>query len=302
MAPRSVSVVPARLERTAGGIPYCEEFADIYHSSDGGLAQARHVFLAGNDLPSRWRGRDSFCVLETGFGLGLNFLAAWHAWREDASRPGRLHFVSVEKHPFPAGDLAAALSPFEELRVLAAALCRAWPPPVAGFHRLHFEGGRVILTVAFDDARDALRELDARADALFPDGFAPSRNPGMWSPEIVRELARLATPGCTLASWTVAGGVRTALADAGFRVEKRPGFAGKREMLVGVREGGPAVVPVDPRAVVIGAGLAGTLVAERLAVRGWDVALVDERPSRSAPRAGRVRPQAHQRDPQNSQL
>ena len=302
MAPRSVSVVPARLERTAGGVPYCAAFADIYHSAEGGLAQARHVFLAGNDLPSRWRGRESFCILETGFGLGLTFLAAWQAWRDDAARPARLHFVSVEKHPFLREDLAAALAPFEELRDLASALCRAWPPPIAGLHRLHFEGGRVILTLAFDAASEALRDLDARADAMFLDGFAPSRNPAMWSPEVVRELARLAGPGCTLATWTVAGGVRTALADAGFRVEKRPGFAGKREMLAGVHEGAPPTSRIEPRAAVIGAGLAGTLVAERLAVRGWDVALVDERASRSSPRAGLVRPIANLRDAFNAQL
>ena len=72
MAGRSVCVTPARLQRTPEGVPFAPEFQDIYHSASGGLAQARHVFLAGNSLPERWRGRDSFTILETGFGLGLN--------------------------------------------------------------------------------------------------------------------------------------------------------------------------------------------------------------------------------------
>src|SRR4051794_34762877 len=100
MSSPAVGVTTARLDRDAQGSAFSEEFRDIYHSRDGGLGQARHVFLQGNGLPARWRGRPSFVVLETGFGIGLNFLAAWHEWRADPERPARLHFVSLEKHPF----------------------------------------------------------------------------------------------------------------------------------------------------------------------------------------------------------
>jgi len=99
MTARSVSIPTARLARNADGIPYSEAFGDVYHSVHGGLAQARHVFLGGNDLPRAWAGRAAFTILERGFGLGLTFLAAWDAWRADASRPARLHFISVEGHP-----------------------------------------------------------------------------------------------------------------------------------------------------------------------------------------------------------
>ena len=117
-----VTVPTARLERSADGTPFSPEFQDVYHSSHGGLQQARHVFLGGNGLPARWQGRDSFVIVETGFGLGVNFLAAWEAWRADPSRSRRLHFVSVESHPFTREDLAAALEPFAEIEALASAL------------------------------------------------------------------------------------------------------------------------------------------------------------------------------------
>ena len=302
MASSPVCVTPARFERNAAGVAFSAQFGDIYHSSEGGLAQARHVFLRGNALPERWRGRDAFTILETGFGIGLNFLAAWQAWREDPRRPARLHFVSVEKHPFGEADLAAALAGFEELSALAHALRGAWPPPLAGFHRLHFDGGRVILTLVLGDAREELAKVDARVDAFFLDGFAPARNPEMWSPEVVRELARLAAPDATLATWTVAGGVRSALAGAGFRLEKRAGLPPKREMLAGDRGGSAPIATFERRAMVIGAGLAGTLAAERLASRGWEVALVDERGQRSAPEVGLVRPIANLRDAPNARL
>ena len=268
----------------------------------GGLAQARHVFLSGNALPERWRDRDAFTILETGFGLGLNFLATWDALRSDPRGPARLHFVSVESHPFPAADLADALAPFEELRPLAAALVATWPPPIAGFHRLQFDGGRVQLTLLAGDARELLPQLEARADALFLDGFSPARNPDMWSPKWCANSRAWPRPAPRLATWTVAGGVRTALSDAGFRVEKREGFAHKREMLAGVRDGEPpAPARRSRRAVVVGAGLAGTMVAERLASRGWGVDLIDVHEKRTGATVGLVRPIANLRDAVNAQ-
>ena len=297
-----VTLPTAVLGRAADGTPYSADFQDIYHSVHGGPAQSRHVFLGGNALPQRWRGRDSFTILETGFGLGINFLAAWDAWRADGARPRRLHFVSVEARPLARADLAAALAPIDELAVLARALVAVWPPPLAGFHRIHFDAGHVVLTLLLGEAQAQLTQLAARVDAFFLDGFTPARNPDMWSPPVVRELARLAAPGATLATWTVAGGVRAALGDAGFHVEKRPGFASKREMLAGHREQGAAAPAVERSAVVVGAGLAGTLAAERLAARDFDVALVDARVERSVAAVGLVRPIANLRDAVNAQV
>jgi tRNA 5-methylaminomethyl-2-thiouridine biosynthesis bifunctional protein len=297
-----VSLPTARLERAPDGTPFSSEYQDVYHSAQGGLAQARHVFLGGNALPERWRGRDAFVILETGFGLGLNFLATWRAWSADPARPRRLHFVSVESRPFARPDLAQAHAGEHELSDLARELVDSWPPPLAGFHRLHFADGNVILTLLLGDARALLPQLEARCDAFFLDGFAPARNPEIWSPDVVRQLARLAAPGATIATWTVAGGVRTALADAGFRIEKRAGFGGKREMLVGARVGGGPAPARPRRAAIVGGGLAGTLAAERLASRGWEIDLIDAREVRTAAAAGLVRPIANLRDALNARL
>src|SRR5262249_4874097 len=157
-----------------------------------------------------WKDRATFTVLETGFGIGLNFLATWDAWRTDPGRSRRLHFVSVENRPFARDELLGALAPFAGLDALARALGAVWPPALAGFHRLPFAAGRVILTLLLGAARELLPQLVARADALYLDGFAPAKTPELWTPGVVRELARLARPGATLATWTVAGGVRGA--------------------------------------------------------------------------------------------
>jgi len=271
-------IQPAQLILQPDGTPYSETYGDIYHSAHGGPDQAQHVFLGGNNLPQRWRGRDRFVILETGFGLGLNFLATWAAWAADPQACRQLHFISVEKHPFSAADLAIAHAAWPQFAALAKELRANWPLALSGFHRLELAGGRVVLTLIFGDATRELGQIEAEADAFYLDGFSPARNPELWTPDIAKALARLATPGATLATWSVAGHVRAALDGAGFDLEKRPGFAGKRQMLCGrnrSRRPPRQIPPTDRSAIIIGAGLAGSTVAESLGRRGWQVTVLE---------------------------
>lgn len=282
-------LAPARLAFAADGTPFSEVFGDVYHSAEGGPGQARHVFLSGNGLPERWRGRRRFTVLETGFGLGLNFLITWEAWRDDPGRCERLHFVSLEKHPFVRHDLEQLHARYPQLAPLAGQLHAAWPMLVPGVHRLEFEGGRVVLTLALADAMRGLRELSPAADAVFLDGFDPRRNPELWSPELMRVVARACAPGATAATWSAAASVREALREAGFEVEKQQGYAKKRDMLVArlLHGGHAAVAPRARRAIVIGAGIAGAAVCERLCARGWEVTLIERQARRPGGAPGR---------------
>ena len=277
-------LLSARLAFAADGTPYSPAYGDVYHSAEGGPAQARHVFLGGNGLPGRWRGRNAFTVLETGFGLGLNFLVTWSAWRADPGRCGRLHFVSVEKHPFPRHDLEQLHARYPEIAPLAAELHAAWPMLVPGAHRLELDRGNVVLTLFFADI-GTLRDLRLAADAVYLDGFAPQKNPEMWAPAVLKAVARNCASGATAATWSAASSVREALRGAGFEVEKRPGFARKREMLCArlVRKGRDLAPSAARRAIVIGAGIAGAAVAERLCARGWEITLFEKNPRLPGP-------------------
>jgi len=289
-----VQLVPTTPAYDANGTPYSPEYGDVYHSVDSGPGQARHVFLGGNGLPQRWAGARVFTIVETGFGLGLNFLETWRAWRADPARPQRLHFVSVEKHPFTREGLAALHAHYPGLTPLAGELQSAWPLPLPGLHRLHFEDGRVTLSLSFADISDILSRLRLAADAFYLDGFAPDRNPGMWLPAVMKALARLARPGATLATYTTARAVRDALAGAGFAPELRPGFGRKRQMLAAryapprpPRHAAPTAPAWSERhAIVVGAGLAGAAVTERLVARGWRVDVIERRPAPAAEASG----------------
>lgn len=276
-------LVLATPQFTSDGTPFSAQYDDVYHSPEGGLAQAQHVFLGGNGLPGAWQGKNAFTIVETGFGQGLNFLATWAAWRDDPQRCARLDFVSIEKHPFDRAGLSIVHPKDGALAPLAEALRQSWPVPVPGVHRLVFDAGRVTLTLLFGDAMEMLPQLSCAADAFYLDGFSPAKNPDLWQPRVFKQLARVARAGATLATYTSAGTVRRGLQDVGFEVRKVQGFGTKWHMTLAQfpthwrTRRGPAEVPVwsERHAIVLGAGLAGCSVAERLAARGWRITLID---------------------------
>lgn len=272
-------LIPARWSEDAQGIPHSERYGDVYYGAAGPMAQARHVFLQGNGLPQRWRGRDAFTICETGFGLGQNFLAAWRAWQDDPQRSLRLHYLAFEAQPFCLADLRRAWERLpDEWRPLADELAACWPALTPGVHRLDLADGRLSLTLLFGDIRRTGRQAQAVVDAFFLDGFAPRLNPDMWSPDVFGQLRRLARAGATAATWCAAGQVRRDLSDAGFLVHKAPGLAGKREMTIAVLRPhlGAQVRRWRRQTVaIVGAGLAGAGVAHALAGRGHDVQVWD---------------------------
>lgn len=231
-------IEPADLHFNEAGLPWSPIYGDIYHPESGALAQAAHVFLAGNGLPARWQSLQSgeedalpgcFTILEIGFGLGNNFLATWQAWRDTPEPKRDLEFISLEKHPLRLCDLQQvhAHSP---LQPLATQLHAQWPPLTPQMHSLQFEGGRLRLMLGLGDALEWLPKLETGVDAFYLDGFAPSKNPQLWQPPVFQAMARLARVGATVATWSAARALREGLQTAGFEVNMAPGQGGKRHI------------------------------------------------------------------------
>ncbi|MCU6213480.1 bifunctional tRNA (5-methylaminomethyl-2-thiouridine)(34)-methyltransferase MnmD/FAD-dependent 5-carboxymethylaminomethyl-2-thiouridine(34) oxidoreductase MnmC [Enterobacter bugandensis] len=316
------AIQPANLEFNAEGTPVSRDFDDVYFSNDNGLEETRYVFLEGNQLSARFPAhpRSLFVVAESGFGTGLNFLTLWQAFdRFRAAHPEatlqRLHFISFEKFPLTAHDLRLAHQRWPELAAWAELLQAQWPPHIGGCHRLILDGGRVTLDLWLGDINDLTDTLDdamnQTVDAWFLDGFAPAKNPDMWSQHLFNAMARLARPGATLATFTSAGFVRRGLQDAGFTMQKTKGFGRKRDMLVGTME---RTLDIPDRApwfarsasasrevAIVGGGIASALLSLALLHRGWQVTLycADEAPASGASgnRQGALYPLLSAHDP-----
>lgn len=212
----------ADLDWRDGALPVSRQFDDPYFSLENGLAETRHVFLAGNGLPARFK--PGFQIAELGFGTGLNLFAALLAWR-DSGQSGPLRFTSFEAYPMTATDMARALAAFPEARAIADPFLAQWE---AGARRITLPD--LIADIRIGDARQELSRWDGKADAWFLDGFAPARNPELWEEALMREVARHTAPGGSAATYTAAGFVRRGLAEAGFTVERIPGHGRKRHM------------------------------------------------------------------------
>ncbi|WP_263260867.1 bifunctional tRNA (5-methylaminomethyl-2-thiouridine)(34)-methyltransferase MnmD/FAD-dependent 5-carboxymethylaminomethyl-2-thiouridine(34) oxidoreductase MnmC [Pseudomonas sp. RIT-PI-S] len=282
-------ISPAQLDWDENGQPLSRVFGDVYFSSQAALDETRYVFLEQNRLEQRFAAlADGECLVigETGFGTGMNFLCAWRLFEASAIPGARLHFISTEKFPLALADLQRALALWPELAPWATALQNAYRAMHDGPQRLVFDGGRVTLTLLIGDAQAQLGQLQGRVDAWFLDGFAPAKNPEMWTAELFSEVARLSAEGATLGTFSAAGTVRRGLIAAGFKMKRLPGLGKKWEIMRGEFVGAPAL-PGKPwfayppkalgerQALVVGAGLAGCATAASLAARGWQVTLLE---------------------------
>lgn len=272
------------------GVPRSSAFDDVYFDKEAGLDETRYVFLDHNQLPERFENLKTrnFTIAETGFGTGLNFLCALELFQQKAPKEGWLHFISVEKYPISKEKLTESLALWPSLASLAEALITHYPTRCHGFHRIELPEFRTTLTLWFGDAHDGFKALDARVDAWFLDGFAPSKNPDMWSDLLFQHIQRLSHPVTTFATFTAAGIVRRGLQAHGFAVTKVKGFGQKREMMVGQyacnglnedHQGSWSTIrsnqSVD-RIIIIGSGLAGATTAYTLAQKGVQVTVWEQ--------------------------
>jgi tRNA U34 5-methylaminomethyl-2-thiouridine-forming methyltransferase MnmC len=219
----------AEIDWNDQGVPVSRRFDDPYYSTTSGLAETRHVFLDGNDLPNRLRA--GFQIAELGFGTGLNLLATWLMWQRDG-RCKPLSFTSFEAYPMAANDIAQALKTFPEVKEIARLFLDHWS---MGETEFDLAGLRVEIIIG--NANTTLLDWAHKADAWFLDGFSPAKNPELWNAGLLAQVAAHTKPNGTLATYTAAGHVRRTLAGVGFSIDRAKGYGHKRHMTKGVLKG-----------------------------------------------------------------
>lgn len=277
-------------------IPISNIFNDSYYSKSDGLLEAQTVFLAACGLPNNWHDNSNYVIAELGFGTALNFLATMKMWTENKPENSHLHFVSFEQFPLDAEIAKTAHENWPEILEYSEKLIKLWPAPILGIQRIEFKDMNISLTLVVGDANETMKSMDFKADCWFLDGFAPSRNPELWSKKIFYNIKRLSKPQVRIGTYTVAGLVRNNLADTGFEFEKKEGFANKRERL-------EAWLPETDNVfnqkqmgnvAIIGAGVAGSAIAYYLKKRGFSSIIfdddIDNTQKASGNRAGLIMP------------
>lgn len=219
------------------GAPRSLRFDDIYYMPGNGREESRYVFVEGTDIPRRiaaLSAEESFTVFEAGFGTGLNFCETYVAFKEAKADSPLLDYTAIEKFPVSSENALAALRSCDvdtDARMLCAQVCNRAADGETDII-LPFDGGRLRLIIG--DIADIVESAhDAPLfNAVYLDGFAPAKNPEMWSDSLFSFLAAHAVPKNTIcATFTAAGAVRRALTEHGFFVERLKGFRHKRHMV-----------------------------------------------------------------------
>ena len=211
--------------------PVSVRFDDSYYSRMDGREETRHVFLGGNGLPEKWMPCHDFHIGELGFGTGLNFLETLHQWNKSAPEDAMMYFTSFEQYPIAQADILRALERWPDLLPLADPLLLHWPPKGEAVIDL----GNVKLCLFIGDARETITLMNSEMDCWYLDGFNPAKNPELWDLDLLKRVFECTKVGGTFSTYTSAGWVKRNLQEAGFLVEKVPGFKYKRERLQGYK-------------------------------------------------------------------
>jgi tRNA 5-methylaminomethyl-2-thiouridine biosynthesis bifunctional protein len=222
-------------------------------------------------------------VLDTLFDDSARFLNCWLTWRSDRHRPHMLHYVGIVNRDYWVSESNASIE-VPKLSQLSQQLklqCQDLGP---GFHRIILEHGAVSLTLCVGATPAMLSEQVFKADTLY--AYAPDNK---WTVQLLARRCNRGTRFCLSITDDCKNGetaerrLKTLLHGAGFQlddmVSDSKSLTGRFDPPWEIPNNRHPVrreAPVPGRCAVIGAGLAGASVASAMALRGWQVTVVDQ--------------------------
>ena len=222
-----------------------EHYDDRYFDVVNAIEEAKHIFFQGSGIMDIFSAagpaRKEFRIGETGFGAGRILVALMDFLDNCAIKDIAITYNSVELHPVTFERMDSILSGFKaKVGPLIDLLVRTYSRidiTKPGWRQMRLARPFGVLTVNLwiGEAREMLNELRTPCDAWFLDGHGPKKNPSMWRPELLLEIGDKTVTGGTFATYTVARDVQRGLTAAGFSVEQRPGFGGKKAVLKGIK-------------------------------------------------------------------
>lgn len=222
-----------------------EHYDDRYFDVVNAIEEAKQIFFQGTGivdiLSVTGPGRKEFTIGETGFGAGRLLIALMDFLDNSGITDIAITYNSVELHPVTSERMASILGGFTtEVGPLIDQLVKAYSCieiSRPGWHQLQFNRpfGILTLNLWIGEALEMVNTLTVPCDAWFLDGHGPKKNPDIWRPELLMAIGEKTKTNGACATFTVAGVVRKGLVAAGFSVEQRPGFGGKKSVLKGVK-------------------------------------------------------------------
>jgi tRNA U34 5-methylaminomethyl-2-thiouridine-forming methyltransferase MnmC len=198
------------------------DFAEAYHSHFGAQQEAFGKFVQPCQIAAHVRETGAIRILDICYGLGYNSAAALTTIAQ-ANPDAKIELVALDLDRRPAQA------------AIAHQLLDAYPLVVQEQLTALVQTGEVRrdrLQARFlpGDARHTLARLEPGqflADAIFLDPFSPPNCPQLWTVDFIALVARYLAPTGTLATYSCAAAVRSALLSAGLHIGSSPAVGRK---------------------------------------------------------------------------
>lgn len=208
---------------------YISELNENYHSHHGALQEARHVFI---DNGLKTVQNYEINILELGFGTGLNVLVTIDEFLK-TDKNHVIHYSTIEKYPVNECEVTELSydSFFDE-------------PNIKEYYRKLHECEWNKTTEVFPnffftkyhcDFYD-LKDLELhKINLVYYDCFGARVQPDLWEKPLFEMVADKMEMGGLLTTYSSKGSVRRILEELNFKVEKKNGPPGKREMINAIK-------------------------------------------------------------------
>ena len=204
---------------------YISELNENYHSHNGALTEAKHVFIEnGLKLINNYE----INILELGFGTGLNVLVTIDEFLK-TDKNHIIHYFTIEKYPVNEDEIRNLNydTYFENIQIKESYL---------KIHESEWNKSIEILPnfflTKFNCDFFTIEKLHLpKIDLVYFDCFGARVQPDLWEKPLFEQVASTMKAGSLLTTYSSKGSVRRILQDLNFKVEKKAGPPGKREMI-----------------------------------------------------------------------
>jgi tRNA U34 5-methylaminomethyl-2-thiouridine-forming methyltransferase MnmC len=206
---------------------YLPKMNESYHSFHGAVQESEHVFIKSG-LEYISQSKKTVTIFEVGFGTGLNVLLTLIFARKHNLN---IDYYSIEAFPLEQ-QIVEQLNYAEKINDSSA------PDLFSKIHNSKWNSKELITEKFYlTKIHSKLEEADLskiKADLVYFDAFAPSKQPEMWSEENFRKIKEAMNKGGVLVSYCASGQFKRTLKSLGFSIESLPGPPGKKEMTRGL--------------------------------------------------------------------
>ncbi|MCE5312785.1 MAG: tRNA (5-methylaminomethyl-2-thiouridine)(34)-methyltransferase MnmD [Nitrospiraceae bacterium] len=216
-------------------------YDDRYFDVVNAIEEAKHIFFDGTQIINRLANNKQLNIGETGFGAGRVVIALMDYLEQHNLKDVSITYNTVELHPITISQMTSILEDFKKpVGHLIDQLVQAYSSidtSIQGWHRMEIKKpfGKIEINLWIGEALEMVNALITPCDIWFLDGHGPKKNPDIWRHELLMAIGEKTVSSGAFATYTVAGAVRRSLAEAGFTVQQRPGFGGKKAVLKGMK-------------------------------------------------------------------